>query len=277
MTKVQTYIWATIRYLLVALVAAVCLYPLLFLVCTSFFSEQDVLTHYRGAVSFRLIPDMASLSQYYTALLRNTDFLRAYANSFLIAGAITVGQTAVAFCTAFAMEMYPFRGRNVLFAVYLVLTLIPYQVMQVPNAIVVDQLRLDGTYAAVILPQIFSAFGVCLLRMFLRYMPKDSLEAARLDGCGEAGVMLRVALPQAFPTALAVAFLIFLDAWNMVEAPLIFLKDTAMQPLSVQMSALSGETASFCYSLLYLLPAFAFFIKSCDHLRNMVATAMPKS
>lgn len=267
-----------IRYVFIAGIAAICLFPLLFLFCTSFMSRQDVTTYYHGGViQLKLFPDMASLSQYYQAFFGDSQFLRALGNSFLIVGAITVGQTAIAFITAFAMEVYPFRGRNILFSVYVILALIPYQVMEAPQAILANQLHMNGTYGAVILPQVFSAFGICLLRMFMRYMPKDTLEAARLDGCGEFDVLLRVALPQSLPMISAVAFLIFLDAWNMVEAPLIFLSEVDKQPLSVRLPAMESLPSIFCYSLVFLLPPVVFFMKCSDHLRNMVSMAMPKS
>lgn len=103
----------------------------------------------------------------------------------------------------------------------------------VPNYIIADKLGLLNMASAIILPGIFAAFGVFMLRQFMLSIPYALVEAAQLDGAGHYRIFYRIMLPLMKPGIAALIVLLFVDYWNMVEQPLIFLEDAFKQPLSL--------------------------------------------
>ncbi|GJM76868.1 hypothetical protein HMSSN036_90840 [Paenibacillus macerans] len=111
-----------------------------------------------------------------------------------------------------------------------------------------------------ILPGVFAAFGVFMLRQFMLHIPYAYIEAAKMDGAGHPRIFLALILPMVKPGLAALVVLLFVDYWNMVEQPLIFL-DPLKQPLSVFLSRLSGEWGTaFAASMLYMSPMVLLFL-----------------
>jgi len=138
--------------------------------------------------------------------------------------------------------------------------LMPFQVTLVPNYLMADWLGLIHRPTAVILPGIFAAFGVFMLRQFMLHIPYAYIEAAKIDGAGHLRIFLTIILPMVKPGLAALVVLLFVDYWNMVEQPLIFL-DPLRQPLSVFLSRLSGEWGTvFAASMLYMSPMVLLFL-----------------
>ncbi|MGG1516715.1 carbohydrate ABC transporter permease [Paenibacillus oryzisoli] len=247
--------------ILLALTAAA-LYPTALTLAGSFMAENEIASSFaalgdgEGFVQLRWIPDRVTLSQYYTVLIGKPQFLLMFWNSVKITVPIIAGQVVVASLAAYAFALLRFRGREPLFFVYLVTMLMPFQVTLVPNFIMADKLGLLDSYASIILPGIFSAFGVFLLRQFMMVIPRSYVEAARMDGASHLYVFARIVLPMCGTGVAALAMLVFIDNWNMVEQPLVFLHDAVKQPLSVYLSAISEEARgiAFAASALYMLP-----------------------
>jgi multiple sugar transport system permease protein len=177
-------------------------------------------------------------------------------NSATIVLPIVIGQLIVAGLAAYAFAQLRFHFREPLFFLYIVVMLMPFQVTLVPNYIIADKLGLLNTYSGIIFPGIFSTFGVFLLRQFMNYIPLVYSEAARVDGAGHLYIYLRVVVPMCRSGFAALSMLVFIDNWNMVEQPLIFLHDAYKQPLSVYLSFISeGERGvAFAACTLYMLP-----------------------
>ena len=231
----------------------VCLYPIVCLITNSLVHPQELTG---GFPSFFKTP---SAIQYYNALFRNSDFLRALFNSLFLSVSITVGQILVAIPAAFVLAKYPSRLGNAIFALYLVLVLLPYQVVQLPHYLLLDELGLLNTHRGVIFPQIFSALGVCILRQGMGNVDDKILDAARIDGCGDFRLLVSMVIPDALPTIVTAAFLVFLDTWNMVEAPLIFINDAAKYPLSVLYNSISASGTNFAIGIICLIIPFLLF------------------
>lgn len=173
-----------------------------------------------------------------------------------ITAPIIAGQIAVAALAAYAFAHLRFRFREPLFFMYIVTMLMPFQVTLVPNFIIADRLGLLGSSGAIIFPGIFSAFGVFLLRQFMMFVPYSYIEAARVDGAGHLYIFTRIVLPMCGSGLAALSILVFIDNWNMVEQPLIFLNEAIQQPLSVYLSVIGeGERGiAFAASAIYMLP-----------------------
>jgi multiple sugar transport system permease protein len=154
------------------------------------------------------------------------------------------------------------------FFVYIIVMLMPFQVTLVSNYLVADKLGLLNSYLSIILPGIFSPFGVFLLKQYMEQIPDVYIEAAKIDGASEFYIFSRIIIPLCKGGIAAVIILVFIDNWNMVEQPLILLKDAAKLPLSIYLSRINeGEIGvSFAAATLYMLPMLLIFLMGEDYL-----------
>ncbi|WP_425455545.1 carbohydrate ABC transporter permease [Cohnella phaseoli] len=213
-------------------------------------------------VNLKLIPDKVSLEQYAKVLTDTPQFLLMFWNSVLLVLPIIAGQVVIASLAAYAFAKLRFRGRDQLFLVYLLTMLMPFQVTLVPNYIIADKLGLTNSQAAIILPGIFAAFGVFLMRQFMMHIPYAYIEAAKIDGASQFRIFRTIVLPMVKPALAALILLLFVDHWNMVEQPLIFLQDAVKQPLSVYLSRINEEArgVAFAASVVYMAPMVLLFL-----------------
>ena len=160
-------------------------------------------------------------------------------NSLLLCSAITLGQMLVSCWAGFALAKYPIPGKGYLTTLLVILMLLPLQVTLVPSYLILDALGLLNTIWALILPSVFSPFGTVVMWITFRAVPEDLLDAARLDGASEHRILWRIALPVGKGGAASLLLLTFVDAWNMVEQPMVFLSNTANYPISVYLASCS--------------------------------------
>ncbi|WP_051217459.1 carbohydrate ABC transporter permease [Paenibacillus assamensis] len=213
-------------------------------------------------VNLKLLPDKVSWEQYEKVLIDSPFFLKLFWNSVFLMVPIIVGQTIVAAFAAYAFSKLRFYGRETLFVLYVLTMLMPFQVTLVPNYIMVDRLGMLNNASAIILPGIFAAFGVFMLRQFMQQIPYAYIEAAKIDGAGHFRIFWTIIFPMVKPGVAALVVLLFVDYWNMVEQPLIFLEDPFEQPLSVYLSEINkGERGvAFAASMLYMTPMVLLFM-----------------
>ncbi|MEF3312056.1 carbohydrate ABC transporter permease [Paenibacillus sp. GYB004] len=219
-------------------------------------------------VRLKWIPDLVTIRQYYDVLVKKQPFLLMFWNSVLMVVPIIAGQLVVASLAGYAFSQLRFRFREPLFFMYIVTMLMPFQVTLVPNFIVADKLGLLGSYFAIILPGIFAAFGVFLMRQFMLAIPYSYIEAARADGAGHLRIFLGIVLPMCRPGLAALAILAFVDNWNMVEQPIVFLRDAIKQPLSVYLSVIGeGERGiAFAACAIYMAPMLLLMLYAEQYL-----------
>ncbi|MGG4107358.1 carbohydrate ABC transporter permease [Paenibacillus lautus] len=212
--------------------------------------------------NLKLIPDKVSFAQYGKVFIDNPKYLTMFWNSVFMVVPIIVGQTLVAALAAYAFSKLKFRGRDSMFLVYVMTMLMPFQVTLVPNYIMVDKLGMLNSTGAIIAPGIFAAFGVFMLRQFMLDIPYAYIEAAKIDGAGHLRIFMTMIVPMIKPGLAALVILLFVDYWNMVEQPLIFLDDPFKQPLSVFLSRIndSERGIAFAASMLYMAPMVMLFL-----------------
>lgn len=210
-----------IKYIVLIIITAVVLFPVVYMLACSFMSNSQVSNmldftsqEYKG---LSIIPDMATLEQYYQVFFRRPEYLLKFWNSVIITFPTVIAQVIVSSLAAFAFAKLKFPGRDKLFFVYIVLLILPLQVTLVPNYIVLDNLNLLNNFLAVILPGTFSAFGICLLRQSMKYIPVASIEAARIDGASYFKIFTNIILPQIKGGLITLTLLCFIDNWNVVE------------------------------------------------------------
>lgn len=273
---------------LLGLTAFVFLIPIIFTICNSFMTEQEITANYgmvfdtseNGAkpyisetVNLKFIPDMVTFEQYSTVLLKSPDYLLKFWNSVILVVPIVVFQLVVALLAAYGFTRYRGRIREIIFFAYIILMLMPYQVTLVPNFLVSQWLNIVDTNWAIWLPGIFSPFAVFLLTKYMRRIPFSILEAAKVDGAGEWQIFKYICVPLCKGALTSVAILVFIDYWNMVEQPLILLSDSDMHPLSVFLSKINkGEIAlAFAVASIYLIPTLLVYLYGEDYLVEGIA------
>ena len=148
--------------------------------------------------------------------------------------------------------------------------MMPVQVTLVPSYIILDRMGLLDTWAALALPAIFSPFGTVLMAQVFRSVPTDILDAARVDGAHLWQVLWRIAVPAAKGGLVSLILLTFVDVWNMVEQPMVFLQNARDYPLGVFLAVQSGEAISLAGSLLSMLPVLLLFLYFRDELSEGV-------
>jgi len=165
---------------------------------------------------------------------------RWFLNSVIIAVTQTVLYLFVASLAGFTFARMRFPGREAIFTLYLATLMVPGQVTLIPKFLLMKQLHLINTYAAVILPGIFNAYGVFLLRQFLMTLPDSLEEAAILDGASYFRIYWNIILPLAGPALATLGLFGFMGAWNDFLWPLIVINSDHMKPLSVGLASFHG-------------------------------------
>lgn len=198
-----------------------------------------------GFIGWRWIPDYPTGEHFKRLLFYSPGFLHLFWNSMWMVGTILAGQLLMGVPAAWAFASFSFRGRRFLFQLYIILMLLPFQVTMLSRYLVLRELQLLDTSASVILPAVFSTFPVFLVYRSFRGIPRELLEAARMDGAGELRIFLQIGLPLAKGGLFACFVLSFLESWNMMEEPLAFLKDKALWPLSLYLPEISLTQAGF--------------------------------
>ncbi len=165
-------------------------------------------------------------------------------NSLIVTLSVTLGQVISCSFAGFAFARLRFPGRNVLFVLLLASLMVPAQVTIIPLFIVMRQFDLIDNLLALILPGLFSAFGVFLLRQFFMSIPPDLTDAAKIDGAGPWLVFMRVALPLAGPVIATLIIITFNNTWNAYYAPYIFINTWEKMTLPLGITALRGYLGS---------------------------------
>lgn len=164
-------------------------------------------------------------------------------NSFFVATVGTALSVCVSLGAGYALAKYRFRGRGLLYALFLVTIMIPIQVTLVPAFLVVARLGLVDSPWAVILPTLFDVVGIFIARQFLLGVPDALVEAARLDGAGELRTFFRVVLPSCWPLVGVLVILGFMNRWNDFLWPLVVLQGTESLTVPVGLSTLTNNPA----------------------------------
>ena len=283
--KKNHYIGRALAFLLCAVFAVLFLLPSVLTITNSFMSESEINANYgmifstttggfvSETVNLKFIPDKVTFSQYINGLMKSSDYLVKFWNSVILVAPIVVFQVAVAAVAAYSFARWRGKLRSLIFFVYVILMLMPYQVTLVPNYLVSEWLGLLNTKWAIILPGAFAPFSVFLLTKFMRRIPYALIEAAKIDGAGEWQIFTHICLPQCRSALFSIAILVFIDYWNMVEQPLILLPEAQMQPLSVFLSNINqGEIGlAFAMATVYMFPSLLIFLQGEEYLVEGIA------
>jgi multiple sugar transport system permease protein len=200
-------------------------------------------------------------------------------SAIVVLGAI-VGNLVSCSMAAYAFARLDFRGRKVLFTIMLMTIMLPIHVVIVPQYVMFSQLGWLNTFLPLIVPKMLAtdAFFVFLMVQFIRGIPRELDDAARIDGCGHAGIFLRVILPLMTPALATTAIFTFIWTWNDFYSQLIYLSDPDMYTVPLALRSFVDATMSsswgsmFAMSVVSLLPVFLAFLIGQRFLVRGIAT-----
>lgn len=187
-------------------------------------------------------------------------YLKALIISMLIAFTGSIGAVVVGILAAYVFSQCEFKGKGLLFYIYIIVMMMPFQVTLLPQYIVSKAINTYDTPAALILPGIFSPFAAFLLTQIMKSIPRDSIEAARLDTNSTIKIVLRVIVPQMRGGIICAWALMFAEQWNLVAEPLVLIETKDYYPLSVLLSNSNGDSLSFAATAIFLLLPLGLFL-----------------
>jgi multiple sugar transport system permease protein len=249
----------SVTYLALAAGSLLMLLPFVWMLSTSLKTPSSVFVY-----PPEWVPNPVQWSNY-TDVVRVMPFLRYLLNTTVVASSITFLHLAISSLAAYAFARLHFPGRNRLFLLYLATLMVPGQVTLIPNFVIVKYLGWIDTYQALIIPQLFTAFGTFLLRQFFLTIPRELEDAARIDGASAFGIYWRIVLPLSGPALATLGVFTFTAQWNNFLWPLIVINDEQMRTLTVGLRALVGQfTVQYpllmAGSVISLLPMIIVFL-----------------
>ena len=273
------------KWMIAMLLSAAALFvwvPLWMLLSASFMGSREmvhnlalVLSEEAGYAHWPILPQYPTLKPYVELLLDAPEFFTMFWNSCKQVFPIVAGQIVIGAPAAWAFARFRFRGKGVLYALYIILMLMPFQVTMVSSYFVLDRLGLMNTVWAIILPGAVSTFPVFLMIRFFAAIPSALTEAASLDGAGAWQIFIHLGLPLGVPGILSAVVLGFLEYWNALEQPMTFLKDQTLWPLSLYLPTVTAENAgaSLAASVIMLMPALLIFLFGQKYLEAGIAAS----
>ena len=186
-------------------------------------------------------------------------------NSVAVAVTVALLSVTVSMLAGYAFALLRFRGSTALFLLTVASLMVPLQVIMVPLFRLVTSMGLFGSYWAVILPTAATGFGAFLARQFVLSVPRDLLDAARIDGAGHLRIFWRIVLPLSRPLLAVLFFMSLLQSWNDFAWPLVALQDNTLYTLPIGLLYLQGQLGSdyggtMAFALLTVAPMVVLFL-----------------
>jgi multiple sugar transport system permease protein len=264
-----------VRHVLLIAASIVMVYPLLWMLASSFRPDDAIFSN-PG-----IIPEGIDVTNYlegWNSLAH--PFGRYLLNSAIVVLGCVIGNLLSCSLTAYAFARINFRFRGPLFAVMLVTIMIPVHVIVVPQYIMFNQLGWVNTFVPLILPKFLAtdAFFIFLMVQFIRSIPRELDEAARMDGLGHIGIFFKIILPLMLPALAATAIFTFINSWNEFFTALIYLTSPDMMTVPVALRSFLDATASssygpmFAMSIVSLVPVFFIFLFGQKYLVRGIST-----
>ena len=233
--------------------------PFIWMLCSSFKTNAEI-----SSLVQPFLPKEFTWDNY-QAVLQKFNFLRYFMNSLIYSLIITVVTIYTSAISGFVLAKYRFRGRQVLFTFILATMMVPGVVTIIPRYTMMQSLNLLDTYSALIIPSIFTPFGIFLMRQACESIPDEMLDAARIDGSGEFRIFHKIVLPQLRNSIVSIAIFQFLWAWDDYLWPYLVLRTEDKQLLSVALNMFSGRYSTdyaglFAATSIAIIPVVIFYL-----------------
>lgn len=225
-------VWGYVNFALLLLGAAIVLWPIGVIFFTSLNAPGTVLG--AGAAAGWTLES-------YRAAWAQGNFVRAFANSTLVALAVTALQIITSALAGYALARFRFRGRQAVLLGVLATLIIPFQLLVIPIFLVLKWGHLINTYAALILPTAANGYGIFLMRQYFLTIPVELEEAAALDGANRWQILLEVMLPLARPALITLFLFTFIGEWNDLFKPLIFTTRPELETVQLALASFQEQ------------------------------------
>lgn len=272
MKKMKKIKLSNIILFVVLTILAVCMVvPFIWMISASFKHNNEIFIY-----PIRWIPDPIRIDNYIN-VWTDIPFFRYFMNTLLYAVIVTIGQIATSSLAAYAFSKLRFPGKNAIFILFLTTMMVPWQAIMIPQFIVNRTLGLYNTPGALIFMNLFSAFGIFLLRQFMMGIPDEMSEAARIDGCSEIRNFAKIIFPLCKAGVATLTVFTFTFMWNDYLAPMIYLSDDKYKTLQLGLAGfrslyktdygliMAGTVCSlipiviiYCVAQKYLIEGIAF-------------------
>ncbi|NDJ76630.1 MAG: carbohydrate ABC transporter permease [Chloroflexi bacterium] len=236
-SQIFSIFWQVIKYAFLIGVTLLWLLPLFATVLTSFRTMDDITVN-----GFWSIPERFTVDKF-TQAWDQADIRRYLINSFIITIPALVGMLFLSSMSAYALARYRFRGNRFIYFTYVAGMMLPFQILLLPVFRLANELKIYNTHGALIMIHTAFQLGFCtfVLRNFMRTVPGEILDAARVDGCGEFRIFLQIMLPLSLPSLAAVATLEFTWVFNDYLWALFLLSEQQLQPITAGLATLQGQ------------------------------------
>jgi multiple sugar transport system permease protein len=262
-------------YVAVTLLALSVMLPFVWMISTSLKSQNEIFSY-----PPTWIPQQPQW-QNYVEVWQKAPFGRYFLNSIIVALSVTVGQLTACVLAAYPFARMNFKGKNVMFLVFLSTTMISSQVTLVPSYLIMRSMNWIDHYQALIVPFLASAFGVFMIRQSFRTIPRELEEAAKLDGCGRLRFLVQILLPLCKPVLASLALFIFMGNWNSYLWPLIVTNRDSMRTLQIGLRYfVSGEGGTqwgiyMAAAVMISLPVIlVYFLVQRSFVESMASTGL---
>lgn len=233
--------------------------PFFWMVFASFKNSNEVFS-----IPMRVLPTVWHFENY-QSIWEKIPLLTFFKNTIKLTVITTIIQVFTSCFAAYGFAKVKFKGRDLLFIVYVTTIAVPWQVYMVPQFALMSKLHLTNSHLGLILMQAFSAFGVFLMRQFMMGIPNELLEAARIDGLSEYGIFTRIALPLVKPGIATLIIFTFVNIWNDFMGPMIYLNSTELKTIQLGIRMFISQYGAdyaliMAASVCSLVPVLTIFI-----------------
>lgn len=216
----------------------VMLLPFVWMLLSSFKLQTEIIS-----IPPTFLPQAPTLI-HYQAVFTRIPILRYYLNSLIVSGITTVSMVLTSAAMGYVLAKFEFRGRSLVFALVLSTMMLPLTIMMIPLFIEISYMGLIDSLGGIILPSLFSATGIFLMRQSMFSFPSEMREAAVIDGCGEFSILARIVLPLFKPAMASLAILVFMNTWDGYLWPLLVLHTRELFTLPLGLATLNFENVT---------------------------------
>ena len=233
--KTKIRIQHSVLFVVLLVIGLTMLVPFFWTLSSSLKYDREIFEY-----PIKWIPEVLRWSNYEEVWTR-VNFLTYYLNTIKLSLIVTIGQVVTCSLAAYSFAKMDYPGRDKIFLCYLATMMVPWHAIMIPQFIIIKNLGFYDSHWSIILMNLFSAFGVFLLRQFMLGIPMELSEAARIDGCGELKIYSQIIMPMCKPGLATLVVFTFNFMWNDYMGPLIYLNTDKLKTIQIGLAAFRTE------------------------------------
>ena len=233
--KTKIRIQHSVLFVVLLVIGLTMLVPFFWTLSSSLKYDREIFEY-----PIKWIPEVLRWSNYEEVWTR-VNFLTYYLNTIKLSLIVTIGQVVTCSLAAYSFAKMDYPGRDKIFLCYLATMMVPWHAIMIPQFIIIKNLGFYDSHWSIILMNLFSAFGVFLLRQFMLGIPMELSEAARIDGCGELKIYSQIIMPMCKPGLAILVVFTFNFMWNDYMGPMIYLNTDKLKTIQIGLAAFRTE------------------------------------